>query len=165
MSFTYYLEICAGSQFASRTGSRFVCNFFRELTSSSFAASSSTSLPLKNLFFKVSPFHRFYFLEVFLTRRKSVWAPHRKSIFAYFFSSNHMSKLTSSSLAASSSTSVPLKNLFSQARGVIMVFVMKGWIFILKVCFTLKTMNYGSVRIGKQGNNNSNSCLHLLDRC
>ena len=31
----------------------------------------------------------------------------------------------------------------------------EGWIFILGGCFNLKTMNYGSVRIGKQGNNNS----------
>ena len=44
-------------------------------------------------------------------------------------------------------------------------FYYEGWIFILRVCFFLKTMNDGSVRIGQQGNNNSNSCLHLLYRC
>ena len=60
--------------------------FFRELTSSSFAASSSTSVVTsKNLFVNVSPFHEFYFLKVFLPRRKSDSAPHQKSIFSHFF--------------------------------------------------------------------------------
>ena len=31
------------------------------------------------------------------------------------------------------------------------------------VCCNLKTMNYGSVRISKQSNNNLNSCFHFLD--
>ena len=54
--------------------------------------------------------------------------------------------------------------LFSSLRGN-KGFYYEGWILILTVCFNLKTMNDGSVRIGKQGNNNSNSCLPLLDRC
>ena len=115
MSFTSWKFFCrAGSRIARRTRSRFFRIFFSsnhmwKLTSSRLAASSSTSVPLKNLFFIVSPFHEFYLLEVFLPRRKSISAPHRKSIFAQFFSANHMGELTSSSYAA---LSVPLKNLF-----------------------------------------------------
>ena len=54
-------------------------------------------------------------------------------------------------------------NIFSWSRGN-NGFYYEGWIFILRVCFFLKTMNYGS-RISKQSHNYSNySCLHPSGR-
>ena len=43
-------------------------------------------------------------------------------------------------------------------------FYYEGWIFILRVCFYPKTMNYGSLRMGKQGKNNFNVIWYLDSR-